>query len=124
MSPPVAPNVEVKLKLLSAVCPSASVILIVKLYVVGVVDEPPKSVVVNAPVDVFKVTPAPLKLEVVSEYAIVLSDEPEIVASVPEKFPAKVPSEPADVLNVGAVEDVIILFVLLPALPSGFSILT
>ena len=113
-----------KLKLLSAVCPSASVILIVKLYVVGVVDAPPKSDVVNAPVDVFKATPAPLKLEVVSENAIVLSDEPAIVATVPEKFPANVPSEPADVENVGAVDAVKILFVLLPAFPSGFSILT
>ena len=60
----------------------------------------------------------------VSENAIVLSDEPASVATVPEKFPAKLPSEPADVVNDGAVEAVKILFVLLPAFPSGFSILT
>ena len=72
----------------------------------------------------FKVTPAPVSTEVVSENAIALSDEPAIVATVPLKFPANVPSEPADVLNVGAVDAVKILFVLLPAFPSGFSILT
>ena len=49
-----------------------------------------------------------------------LSEEPAIVATVPLKFPAKVPKDPADVLNVGAVDAVKILFVDLPALPSGF----
>jgi len=37
------------------------------LYVVAVVDAPPKSVVSKAPVDVFSVTPAPLNADVVSE---------------------------------------------------------
>ena len=69
-------------------------------------------------------TLAVVRLDPTSEKVIALSDDPAIVATVPEKFPAKVPSEPADVLNVGAVDAVKILFVLLPALPSGFSILT
>ena len=43
---------------------------------------------------------------------------------MPEKFPAILPSDPAFVENEGAVEAVIILFVLRPAVPSGFSILT
>ena len=111
------------LNALSAVWPSASVILTVKLYWVAVVDEPPKSVVVNAPAEV-NVTLAPLKLEVTSENVIALSEEPWIVNKVPEKFPEKVPNEPAAVLNDGAVDAVIILLVLLPALPSGFSTLT
>ena len=46
------------------------------------------------------------------------------MATVPEKSPAIVPNEPAEVEKLGAVEAVIILFVLLPELPSGFSILT
>ena len=53
-----------------------------------------------------------------------LSEEPATVATVPEKSPAIVPNEPADVVHDGAVDAVIILFVLLPALPSGFSTLT
>ena len=53
---------------------------------VGVVDDPPKSVVVKTPADE-SVTFAPLKLEVTSEKVTALSDDPEIVASVPEKFP-------------------------------------
>jgi len=56
--------------------------------------------------------------------AIALSDEPTTVNTVPEKLPATVPNEPAAVVNEGAVLAVIILFVDLPALPSGFSILT
>jgi len=62
--------------------------------------------------------------DVTSEKVIVLSDDAATVATVPEKLPAIVPKEPADVLNDGAVDAVIILFVDLPALPSGFSILT
>ena len=93
------------------------------MYVVGVIELPPKSDVVNAPA-VDKLTPAPLYTEVVSENVTALSDEPAIVASVPEKLPAKLPSEPAFVLNEGNVDVVIILFELLPALPSGFSTLT
>ena len=94
------------------------------MYVVGVVDAPPKSVVVNAPVDVFKVTLAVVKLEPTSENVIALSDEPAMVATVPEKLPAKVPNYPAPVLNVGAVDAVKIAFVLLAALPFSNSILT
>ena len=39
-------------------------------------------------------------------------------------LPAIVPNDPADVLNVGAVDAVIIAFADLPALPSSSSILT
>ena len=52
------------------------------------------------------------------------SDGAEIVNNVPLKLPAKVPNEPAPVLNVGAVDAVIIAFVLLAALPSFNSIRT
>ena len=62
--------------------------------------------------------------EVVSLKVIALSELPAIVATVPEKLPAIVPSEPAAVEKLGAVDAVIILFVDLPALPSGFSTLT
>ena len=55
---------------------------------------------------------------------IALSDDPAIVATVPEKFPAIVPSDPAFVEKLGAVDAVIILFVDLPAKPLGFSTLT
>ena len=74
------------------------------MYVVGVVDAPPKSVVVNAPVDVFKVTLAVVKFEPTSENVIALSDEPEIVATVPEKFPANVPNDPAELENEGEAD--------------------
>ena len=75
-------------------------------------------------VETFNVTPAPLKTDVVSANVIALSDDAEIVANVPEKLPAKVPNEPAPVLNVGAVDAVNIAFVLLAALPFSNSILT
>ena len=55
---------------------------------------------------------AVVKFEPTSENVIALSELPAIVATVPLKLPAKVPKEPADVLNDGAVEAVIILFVL------------
>ena len=59
---------------------------------------------------------------VVSEYATVLSEVP---ATVNETLsPADtLPKEPAEVVNDGAVDAVIILFVLLPALPSCFLLL-
>ena len=94
------------------------------MYVVATVELPPKTEVVNAPVELFSVTPAPASTEVVSENAIVLSDEPAIVATVPEKSPAIEPNEPADVLNVGAADAVMIAFVLLAALPLSNSTLT
>ena len=94
-----------------------------KLYVVGVVLLPPKSVVDKTPAEE-RVTLAVARLDPTSEKVIALSEEPASVANVPEKLPAKVPKEPAEVVNDGAVEAVIILFVLRPALPSGFSILT
>ena len=47
-----------------------------------------------------------------------------VVATVPEKSPATVPSEPAAVVHTGASEVVKIADELLPALPSGFSTLT
>ena len=65
-------------------------------------------------------TLAVARLDPTSEKVTALSDVPAIVAKFPEKFPAKVPKDPADVLNVGAVDAVKILFVDLPALPSGF----
>ena len=65
-----------------------------------------------------------VKTLVTSENVIELSEEPATVATVPEKFPAIVPNEPAAVEKLGAVEAVIILFVLRPASPFGFSTLT
>ena len=93
------------------------------MYCVAVVELPPKSVVAKTPADE-RVTLAVVKFEPTSENVTALSEVPAIVARFPEKLPANVPSEPAFVVNVGAVDAVIILFVLLPALPSGFSILT
>ena len=61
------------------------------------------------PVDVFKVTFAVVNTEVVSEKVIALSEVPAIVVTVPEKLPAIVPKEPAEVVNDGAVDAVIIL---------------
>ena len=46
-----------------------------------------------------------------------------MVATVPEKSPAIVPKEPAEVVNVGASETVNNAVELLTALPSLFSIL-
>ena len=86
------------------------------MYVVGVVDVPPKSLVVITPVDEFKVQfacPEAVNTDVVSEKVIALSDDPAIVVTVPLKFPAIEPNEPAPVLNVGAADAVIILFVFL-----------
>ena len=60
---------------------------------------------------------------VVSLNAIVLSDEASTSNDTVDPA-ATVPKDPAPVENVGAVEAVIILFVLRPANPSGFSILT
>ena len=97
------------------------------MYVVGVVDVPPKSDVVITPVALLSVQfacPEAVKTDVTSENAIVLSDDPATVATVPEKLPAIVPIDPAAVLNVGAVDAVIIAFADLPALPSSSSILT
>ena len=97
------------------------------MYVVGDSELPPKSDVVITPVELFNEQFACALLVntfVVSENDIELSELPATVATVPEKFPAIVPSDPAFVVNVGAVDAVIILFVDLPALPSGFSILT
>ena len=61
--------------------------------------------------------------DVVSEKAIVESDD---AATDNETVlpAATVPIEPADVEKLGAVDAVIILFVDLPAIPFGFSILT
>ena len=60
---------------------------------------------------------------VVSLNATVLSDEASTSNDTVAPA-ATVPMLPAPVENDGAVEAVIILFVLRPALPSGFSILT
>jgi len=100
----------------------------VKLYVVAAVELPPKSVVditpLEAKLQLAWLPPLPTKTLVVSVKVIALSDEPTTVNTVPEKFPSTEPSDPAAVVNDGAVEAVKILFVDLPALPSGFSILT
>ena len=83
--------------------------------------------VVITPVEEFKVQfawDAFVKTFVVSEKAIVESEEPAIVATVPEKLPAIVPNDPAFVEKLGAVEAVIIALALLPELPSSSSILT
>ena len=98
------------------------------MYVVGVVELPPKSLVVITPFEAKLqfawLPPLPTKTLVVSVNVIELSDVPTTVNTVPEKLPAIVPNEPAAVANEGAVLAVKILFVDLPALPSGFSILT
>jgi len=120
--PPVAPNVEAKLNDLSAVWASASVTLIVKLYVVGLVDEPPKSVVAKTPAE-DKVTLAPDKLDPTSLNVTALSEEAERVAIVPEKLPAKEPKLPALVDHVGASDTVKILALDITALPVPFSTL-
>ena len=99
------------------------------MYRVAAVELPPKSLVVITPF-VAKLQLAPLDAintfppDVTSLNDIALSDEPTTVNTVPEKFPATEPNDPAAVVNDGAVDAVKILFVLLPALPSGFSILT
>ena len=98
------------------------------MYVVGVVELPPKSLVVITPFEaklqLAWLPPLPTKTLVVSVKVIELSDEPTTVNTVPEKLPATDPNEPAAVVNDGAVDAVKILFVDLPAFPSGFSILT
>ena len=61
--------------------------------------------------------------DVVSAIVTLLSDEAATDKET-DCPAATVPSDPAPVENEGAVLAVIILFVLLPELPSGFSILT
>ena len=61
--------------------------------------------------------------EVVSAIVTLLSDDAATDKETDDPA-ATVPSDPADVEKLGAVLAVIILFVLLPELPSGFSILT
>jgi hypothetical protein len=61
--------------------------------------------------------------DVVSAIVTLLSDDAATDKETDDPA-ATVPSEPADVEKLGAVDAVIILFVLLPELPSGFSILT
>ena len=89
--------------------------------------EPPKSLVVITPVDEFKAQfacEAFVNTDVTSENAIVESEVAATVATVPEKLPAIVPNDPALVVNEGAVDAVIIAFVLLPANPESNSTLT
>jgi hypothetical protein len=94
------PTVIVIEKALSAVCPSASVALIVKLYVVSAVA--PDSVPVIAPVLVFKVTP-PGKVPDVFEKEVA-----PVAATVYEtEDPAAFdPKDPAAVVHAGASETV------------------
>ena len=69
------------------------------MYKVGVVEVPPKSVVVIAPVEPFKEQLAPddavntFPPDVTSLNVIALSDDPATVATVPLKFPAIVPRD-------------------------------
>ena len=98
----------------------------VKLYVVADVDDPPKSVVVITPVAEFSeqfANDAFVNTFVVSEKVNVLSPVAATVATVPEKFPAIVPNDPAPVVQVGASDTVSKALELLPALPSLFSTL-
>ena len=98
----------------------------VKLYVVGEVALPPKSVVVIAPLELFSeqfACEAFVNTFVVSENVIALSELPAKVAIVPEKLPAKEPTLPAEVENVGAADTDIKADEDNTALPSGFSIL-
>ena len=100
-----------------------------KLYVVDAVGD--GAVPVIAPVLEFKVKfivaagvlAFDVKTLVVSLNAMVLSDEAATDKLTVSPAPTE-PMLPAPVENVGAVEAVIILFVLRPARPSGFSILT
>ena len=87
--------------------------------------EPPKSVVVITPVDEFKVQlacEAFVNTDVVS-LKVTVSPEAATVATVPEKFPAIVPNEPAAVVQPGASDTVKSADELLAALPSLFSTL-
>ena len=86
---------------------------------------PPKSVVVITPVDEFKVQlacEAFVKTLVVS-LKVTVSPEAATVATVPEKFPAIVPNEPAAVVQPGASDTVKSADPVLAALPSLFSTL-
>ena len=69
--PPVGYTFTVRENSLSAVCDSWSVALTVNVYVVV---DAGLGVPVNAPVVEFRVIPAPLNTDVVSEYETVLSD--------------------------------------------------
>tara|TARA_R100000773_G_C4148672_1_gene71778 strand:+ start:291 stop:590 length:300 start_codon:yes stop_codon:yes gene_type:complete len=64
-----------------------------------------------------------VKTDVVSVIVTELSEEAD-TDKLTVSPAATVPIDPAPVENDGAVDAVIILFVLRPALPSGFSILT
>ena len=86
---------------------------------------PPNSVVVITPVDEFKVQlacEAFVKTLVVS-LKVTVSPEAATVATVPEKFPAIVPNEPAAVVQPGASDTVKSADPVLAALPSLFSTL-
>jgi hypothetical protein len=99
------------------------VALKVKLYVVADVDDPPKSLVVIAPVlalsEQFACAPF-VKTFVVSE-KVTVSPVAATVATVPEKLPAIVPREPAAVDQTGLSDTVNIALLDRAALPSLFS---
>ncbi len=100
--------------------------LIVKVYVVGEVLDPPRSVVVIAPVFVFNkqfACEAFVRTFVVSVKVIGVSPVAARVAIVPLKFPANVPNDPAFVVQDGASETVNKAELDLTALPSLFSTL-
>ena len=103
VAPPVAPNELVNVNSLSAVWPSASVALKVNVYVVAVVELPPKSVVVITPVELSNAQlacDAFVNTDVVSENVIDESELAATVVTVPEKSPATLPNEPAEVVHV------------------------
>ena len=86
---------------------------------------PPKSVVVITPVDEFKVQLAceAFVKTFVTSLKVTVSPEAATVATVPEKFPAIVPNEPAAVVQPGASDTVKSADPVLTALPSLFSTL-
>jgi len=117
-------NTDVSEKARSAVCPCASVARRVKLYVVGVVDDPPKSVVVITPVLEFseQFACAAFVNTLVTSEKVGDSPDAATVATVPEKFPAIVPREPELVVQTGLSDTVSKAVFDLTALPSLFSI--
>ena len=107
-------------KALSAVCPSASVALMVKLYVVSEVAPDSVPVIVEEPLPEFKLNPPgkepdwiAIQVELVAVRVSVPTDSP----------PPKLPKLPAAVTHAGASETVRIAVPLRTALPSLFSTL-
>ena len=117
---PDIPNVHDIENALSAVCPSASVAVTVKLEVAAAVYCVWVPVIVQLPVPLVNVNPVAGGLgEQVKDTASV---QVNVWVEIAE-FPAKLPKEPLAVTHVGLSETVNIAVPLLTALPSGFSTL-